>query len=176
MFLNAKYIDLIKTKSIYKKCFIGSGIDQYQSNYIDAEQFFLSFWKIFELYARSTKLNNQVPGDAFEIIFTFILEYEGVEILSKDELVEGVDFVKPDFVVKKNYNFVSLKTSLRERWKQADWESIKYKQVYGDSKCYLLTNHQAEYKSLKQKISKLDIDGVFFSGSSDINLLIDKLK
>ena len=84
--------------------------------------------------------------------------------------------MKPDFVVKKNHNFVSLKTSLRERWKQADWESIKYKQVYGDSKCYLLTNHQAEYKSLKQKVSKLDIDGVFFSGSSDINLLIDKLK
>ena len=30
-------------------------------------------------------------------------------------------------LLEKGDAFISCKTSLRERWKQADWESIKYK-------------------------------------------------
>tara|TARA_Y100001970_G_C14154563_1_gene814753 strand:- start:197 stop:727 length:531 start_codon:yes stop_codon:yes gene_type:complete len=173
---NAKFLKRIKTKAIYKDCFSKHSISQYEQSYSDAKDFFAHFWSIFESYSLSKSLNNQVPGDAFEIIFAFILDYEDIEIISMDEEVKGVDFVKPDFVTKKNHHFVSCKTSLRERWKQADWESIKFKEVYPKSKCFLLTNHYKEYLSLKNKITKLDIDEVYFSGSDDINLLINQLK
>ena len=173
---NVKFLKRIKNKAIYKDCFSKHSISHYQQSYSDAKNFFTHFWSIFQSYSRSANLNNQVPGDAFEIIFAFILDYENIEIFSMDEEVKGVDFVKPDFVTKKHHHFVSCKTSLRERWKQADWESIKFKKVYPQSKCFLLTNHYKENLSLKNKINKLNIDGVYFSGSDDINLLINQLK
>ncbi len=173
---NAKFLTRIKTKAIYKECLSKSSISQYEQSYSDAREFFFNFWSIFESYSHSTSLNNQVPGDAFEIIFAFLLDYENIEIFSMDEEVKGVNFVKPDFVTKKGHHFISCKTSLRERWKQADWESIKFKEVYPKSKCFLLTNHYKEHLSLKNKINKLNIDEVYFAGSDDINLLINQLK
>ena len=173
---NAKFLKRIKTKAIYKDCFSKHSISQYGQSYSDAKNFFIHFWSIFENYSLSKSLNNQVPGDAFEIIFAFILDYENIEIFSMDEQVKGIDFVKPDFITKKHHHFISCKTSLRERWKQADWESMRFKKIYSKSKCFLLTNHYKEYLSLKNKITKLDLDEVYFAGSDDINLLINKLR
>ena len=173
---NAKFLKRIKTKAIYKDCFSKHSISQYGQSYSDAKNFFIHFWSIFENYSLSKSLNNQVPGDAFEIIFAFILDYENIEIFSMDEQVKGIDFVKPDFITKKHHHFISCKTSLRERWKQADWESMRFKKIYSKSKCFLLTNHYKEYLSLKNKITKLDLDDVYFAGSDDINLLIKQLR
>lgn len=173
---NAKFLKRIKTKAIYKDCFSKHSISQYGQSYSDAKNFFIHFWSIFENYSLSKSLNNQVPGDAFEIIFAFILDYENIEIFSMDEQVKGIDFVKPDFITKKHHHFISCKTSLRERWKQADWESMRFKKIYSKSKCFLLTNHYKEYLSLKNKITKLDLDEVYFAGSDDINLLIKQLR
>ncbi|MDC2964719.1 hypothetical protein OAZ13_00185 [Gammaproteobacteria bacterium] len=173
---NTKFLKRIKTKAIYKDCFSKHSISQYGQSYSDAKNFFIYFWSIFENYSLSKSLNNQVPGDAFEIIFAFILDYENIEIFSMDEQVKGIDFVKPDFITKKHHHFISCKTSLRERWKQADWESMRFKKIYSKSKCFLLTNHYKEYLSLKNKITKLDLDEVYFAGSDDINLLIKQLR
>jgi len=173
---NAKFLKRIKTKAIYKDCFSKHSISQYGQSYSDAKNFFIHFWSIFEIYSLSKSLNNQVSGDAFEIIFAFILDYENIEIFSMDEQVKGIDFVKPDFITKKHHHFISCKTSLRERWKQADWESMRFKKIYSKSKCFLLTNHYKEYLSLKNKITKLDLDEVYFAGSDDINLLIKQLR
>ena len=72
---------------------------------IQMQRIFIHFWSIFENYSLSKSLNNQVPGDAFEIIFAFILDYENIEIFSMDEQVKGIDFVKPDFITK---NIITL--------------------------------------------------------------------
>lgn len=176
MELNKKFLKKIQSLKIYTDCFAKHSIAEYKSHYSDAKSFFNHFWNIFKAYASSKNLNNQVPGDAFEIIFAFILDYEEIEITSMDESIDGLSFVKPDFVVKKNNCFISCKTSLRERWKQADWESIRFKEVFPDSKCYLLTNHYKEHLSLKQKIPNLSIDQVFYAASEDINNLVKKIK
>ena len=173
---NEPFLSRVKSKAIYKDCFSKHLIAEYKSQYIDAMSFFNHFWEIYNSYALSNKLNNQVPGNAFEIIFAFILDYENIEISSMDEKIGNLDFVKPDFVIKKNNTFISCKTSLRERWKQADWESIKFKEIFPESKCYLITNHYKEYLTLRNKISKLDIDKVYYSASNDINLLIKEIK
>ena len=178
---NKIFIERLKEKAIYKNCFKVHKPDQYP--YTDANNFFQHYWKIFDVYKKSLvlkgeKINNQVPGDAFEIIIGFILDYEKIEIYSMDENVEGVLFVKPDFTIRderKNI-FISCKTSTRERWKQADWESIRYKKKYPNAKCFVITNHEQEARSLRNKLNEIDIDKIFYSGSNEINDFIKQLK
>ena len=56
-----------------------------------------------------------------------------------DENIDDVKFVKPDFLVNNksgNKIFISLKVSGRERWKQAELESLWFKkkisQIYNN--------------------------------------------
>ena len=80
-----------------------------------------------------TPINNSYNGAIYEAIFTFLLDREKIKIFSKNEKVDDVPLVKPEFLIKKKkdkFIFLSLKTSLRQRWKQADWESIRFKRVY----------------------------------------------
>jgi len=174
---NKIFIKRLKEKTIYKKFFQPLKPDQY--HYSDADDFFKYYWKEFEAYKTKEKtLNNQVPGDVFEIIIGFILDYENLEIYSMDENIKGVTYVKPDFILKNERKniFISCKTSIRERWKQADWESMRYKKIFPDAKCFVITNHEKEAITLKGKLNDIDIDMVFYSGSSEINDFVKKLK
>ena len=181
MIQNKLFIDRLKNKTIYKDCFEKNNLDSYV--YIDAEDFFKHAWGIYSKYQnkhyikKGKKINNNINGQAFEIIFALILDHENILIDSMDSEILSIPLVRPDFIVKKNINFfISLKTSIRERWKQADWESMKYKKKFADAKCYLLVNNQKDCESLKNKISSLDIDGVYYAGSKDINNLIAIIK
>ena len=74
---------------------------------------------------------------------------------------------------------LSLKTSLRERYKQADLEAIALKYVHRKSKCYLLTMDSTEAKVQKAKILSGDIiglDEIIDCNTNDINTLVDELK
>ena len=131
---------------------------------------------ILGLYMKIIK--NSINGQAFEFIFGLILDHENIVINSYNDEIPNIPLVKPDYIVNKNSNniFISLKVSVRERWKQAEWESLKYKKYYSNAKCYLLMNHKKECSSLKKKLPLLDIDDIFYAGSKDINDLILKLK
>ena len=89
----------------------------------------------------------------------------------------GIPDVKPDIVIKSNENFLiflSLKTSLRERWKQADWEAIKFKEKFKDGICYLLSNNEKEVTNIKKK-DNLYIDKIFFTNKNDLNELVERI-
>jgi hypothetical protein len=72
---------------------------------------------------------------------------------------------------------LSTKTTLRERYKQADQEAIALKRVYPSAKSYLLTiNDARNVENLARKIKEGEIrglDGVF--GDGGIRLLIAEL-
>jgi len=72
-----------------------------------------------------------------------------------DEHVENVKLVKPDFIINSKISnfFLSLKTSVRERWKQADYEALKYKIVYPKSKCILIVNNEKDSLHIRGKIN-----------------------
>ena len=173
---NKIFIERLKKKVIYKNFFEPHNLDQY--SYTDANNFFQHFWDKFNVYKKGQIINNQIPGDVFEIIIGFILDYEKINIFSMDENVEDILFVKPDFTIrdKRKNIFISCKTSIRERWKQADWESIRYKKKFPDAKCFVITNHKKEAESLKKKLNEIDIDKVFYSGSNEINDFVKQLK
>ena len=182
MIKNQKIINQLKNHAIYMDCFKSHNLESYK--YKDAKDFFNHSWGIYEKYKTAylnkhgKKINNGINGHAFEIIFGLILDFERIVIDSCDQEIPNIPLVKPDFIIKKKGKnlFISLKVSVRERWKQADWESLKYKKFFTNAKCYLLMNSQQEYPSLKKKLPLLDIDGVFLASSNDINKLISLIK
>ena len=74
---------------------------------------------------------------------------------------------------------LSLKTSLRERWKQADLEGEALKKVHRRAKCYLLCLHEDETKRINQKIvsgEAVGIDEVVYCLTDRFDSFIDELK
>ena len=74
---------------------------------------------------------------------------------------------------------ISAKTSLRERYKQADLEAIALKYVHRKALCFLLTLEENEAKSVKAKIKTGDViglDNVIVATSDEFDNLIKDLK
>lgn len=72
---------------------------------------------------------------------------------------------------------LSIKTSLRERYKQADLEGLALKQVHRRAKSYLITLSE-EGNSINQKIKKGDILGLdecFIADTNEFNQFIQNI-
>lgn len=120
--------------------FVREGYDKYTSN-----------------YPSKPSLNGR--------IFEFLI----CETLVRDDLVPF--YYQARFVQVANADFdivlyhpkkpvvLSAKTSLRERYKQADLEGLALKQVYRGAECYLLTLSD-EHGSVQQKIEDGDVSGL----------------
>jgi hypothetical protein len=153
--------------------------------YEKPSQFFNHFWNKYEKFKNKFKnnnnqkaINNRYNGSALEIILAYLFTRENIKITNMDENID-VMFVKPDFLLIGNNNkkiFVSAKVSIRERWKQADWESIKYKEKYPNAVCILIMNDKSEYPGIKRKIQHLHLDKVYLASSNDIDDMINLIK
>ena len=148
------------------------------------------FWEKFIIYKNEYKEkhgknpNNRMSGEVFEMIITYLLTRENIRIKTMDSEIDGLRDVEPDFILikpSKKEIFLSLKTSLRERWKQADWEALKYKKyICSNIKCILLVKDSKELKNLKTKIEdpsyELDLDHALTCNREDIEELFKLLK
>jgi len=74
---------------------------------------------------------------------------------------------------------LTIKTSLRERYKQADLEGLALKQVYRKSKTYLITLSEQESQGIKDKIEQGDITGIddcFLANKEEFESLLQSIK
>jgi len=74
---------------------------------------------------------------------------------------------------------LSAKTSLRERYKQADLEAIALKYVHRKALNYLLTLEEVEARNIKEKIKSGDViglDDVILATQPEFDTLISSLK
>lgn len=120
-------------------------------------------------------------GNVFEYIIYTLLYREGIRPYYTQAKVAFVPNVNFDALLycKSAPVSLSLKTSLRERYKQADLEAIALKYVHRRSKCYLLTMDTKEANAQKGKILSGDIiglDEIIDCNTDDINKLIASLK
>lgn len=87
-----------------------------------------------------------------------------------------------DILLYNNRNHIislSLKTTLRERWKQADLEAFALKNVHRKSRSYLITLSEKEAQTIQKKIDSggvLGLDQVILANSKDLDYLILELK
>lgn len=126
--------------------------------------------------------NNALNGKIFEIIIATLLIKENIVPLHLQAQVAFVPNVNFDAILYTNETGpigLSLKTSLRERYKQADLEAIALKYVHRKAENYLLTMDINEANSVSDKIKNGDVLGLnkaILATSEEFDEFIEELK
>lgn len=155
-------------------------------SYNEPSEYISTFWDAY-LAIRDDKLKNDqqkrgVNGKIFEYIIATLLIRENIFPIYMNAKVAFVPNINYDLLIystDKGPICLSAKTSFRERYKQADLESIALKYVHRRSQCYLITLSQAdaEMVNTKQKAGDvIGLDQAVCATHNDFNLLINNLK
>ena len=127
-------------------------------------------------------LPNSTRGTLLEYLIAYCLNSQGIlpfYLQAKINLVDGVIYDAVLFNEKLSPIVLSIKTSLRERYKQAFLEARVLKDVYSSSKSYLLTLSGSEYKTRKKENEQDDgsiLDDVIAVDSEGFDKVLEKLK
>jgi hypothetical protein len=125
-----------------------------------AHQFIKDVWKS---YKNEGDYDGSINGKVFEYLLAIVLIREQILPFYQQASVAFVPNVVYDFLLYSTKNFpisVSAKTSLRERYKQADLEAVALKNVHRKAKSYLVTLDEKEASAVKQKVSQVDVMGI----------------
>ena len=126
--------------------------------------------------------NVGINGKVFELCIATLLIREKILPFYMQAKVAFVPNVEYDFIFySKEIGpiCISAKTSLRERYKQADLEAIALKYVHRKSKSYLFTLSESESRSIKDKIKNGDVIGLdesIYVISNEFDAIIKYLK
>ncbi len=153
------------------------------ANYTTPSQLINDCWSEYEKRAenKSTDSSKNRNGQFLELLVQYIL--------CKNDILPFYKQAKVAFVPNVNFDallytkeigsiVLSIKTSLRERYKQADLEAMALKQVHRRSKTFLLTLSE-EYLSINKKIAKGDVAGLekaINCRNTDFDSFIEELK
>lgn len=135
-----------------------------------------------ELWDRFINVTNSTNGKAFEGLLATLFYREGVIPLfvqAKLTFVPNIDFDFIAYSEEMGPIILSAKTSLRERYKQADLEGMMLRHVHRKAESYLITNHVREAAGVNKKISAglvLGIDKVVVANSDEFDQLVAHLK
>ncbi|MBW4359183.1 hypothetical protein [Flavobacterium taihuense] len=136
----------------------------------------------WEAYKQHPEENKNLNGKVFEYILATLCVRENILPLYLNANVAFVPNVKYDlmfYTKERGPICISAKTSLRERYKQADLEAIALKYVHRKALCYLVTLDVSEAKKVKEKIKSGDVIGLdkaVVATSDEFNDLINELK
>jgi len=155
-------------------------------SYDTPNEYITTYWDAY-LAIRDERLDNDqqkrgVNGKIFEYIIATLLIREEIFPIYMNAKVAFVPNINYDLLIystDKGPICLSAKTSFRERYKQADLESIALKYVHRRSQCYLITlsHDDATMVNVKQKAGDvIGLDQAVCATHNDFNLLIAKLK
>lgn len=138
--------------------------------------------KYWDKYSKHPDRNNNLNGKIFEYILATLCVREGIlpiYMSAKVAFVPNVIYDLMFYTTERGPICWSVKTSLRERYKQADLEAIALKYVHRKALSYLITLEENEARSVKAKIKSGDIiglDNVIVATNEEFNELIAELK
>jgi hypothetical protein len=121
-------------------------------------------------------------GGAFEALIATVLLRCGIRPFYTQAQISFVPNVRFDFLIwtqQRGPIVLSAKTSLRERYKQADLEALALSAVHRRSETYLLTLHAEEARNLKKKITSGEVQaltGVILADSDEMDDLMSYLQ
>lgn len=131
--------------------------------------------------ARRTK-NPGLNGYVFEGLLAVLFYRLGISpifLQAKMGFIPNVEFDFVAFSKEIGPIVLSAKTSLRERYKQADLEGMMMRQVHRRAKSYLLTLDEEEARNVNNKIREgkvLGLDRVYVASEPEFDDLIEELK
>jgi hypothetical protein len=143
------------------------------------------FWTRYEASRKSNphkKSSNSLNGKVFEYLLASVFVREGLVpffLNAKVAFVPNVTFDLMFYTSDRGPICISAKTSLRERYKQADLEAIALKYVHRKALSHLVTLNKKEASNVKKKIALGDVIGietVVVANSTELDDLIVNLK
>lgn len=138
-----------------------------------------TFWIKYE---EQPDRNSSLNGKMFEYILASLCIREGILPLymsAKVAFVPNVIYDLMFYSAERGPICWSVKTSLRERYKQADLESIALKYVHRKALSYLITLSEKEAIGVKIKIKSGDViglDDVIVATNPEFDVLVADLK
>jgi hypothetical protein len=153
--------------------------DFLQVPYTTPSEYVRKYWNA---YIQNPTQNNNLNGTIFEYILATLCVREDIIPIYMGAKVAFVPNVKYDlmfYTTERGPVCFSAKTSLRERYKQADLEAIALKYVHRKALNYLVTLDEHEAGIVKAKIKKGDViglDDVVVATSPEFDDLLKKLK
>lgn len=166
-----------KTSLIFENLFPGKTF--LDIDYDSPSDYVTKYWNKYKELGKNSKVIN---GTIFEIIIYTLFVREGLLPMYLQAKVAFIPNVEYDMII---YNkevgpiSISLKTSLRERRKQADLEAIALKYVHRKSECYLISMDEQEVNAAKQEIKEgclLGLNNVILASSPEFDNFIRNLK
>jgi len=162
-----------------------SSIKSIDYNYAEinrASTFIAKVWKNVESKKAKEGVGNTVLGSAFECLLALVFCLEKISPFFMQAELSFVPNAKFDILMYDSSGWpisISIKTSLRERYKQADLEAMALKQVHRKSESYLITLNETEAAAQARKIEKRDLvalDRIILATSSEFDQLLVELK
>ncbi len=150
--------------------------------YKKPSEYITIYWNYYLKYTQKKIVNNNTNGKVFEYILATLFIRENLLPLFLSAKVAFVPNVIYDILLytkEKGPVIISAKTSLRERYKQADLEAIALKYVHRKALSYLITLEKSEANSVKNKIKNGDViglDDVIVATESEFDDLIVSLR
>lgn len=175
-----KKLGIVKSKTKGYIVFMTHIAPDFLDNAMIPSEYVKHCWKKYE--ASGVARNNSLNGTIFEIIIATLFIKEELVPLHLQAQVAFVPNVSFDAILYTNENGpigLSLKTSLRERYKQADLEAIALKYVHRKAENYLLTMDSEEAEVVTEKIKNGDVlglDQAILATSDKFDEFIEKLK
>ncbi|MCH7402611.1 hypothetical protein ACFOUP_18030 [Belliella kenyensis] len=153
-------------------------------NFMDIEyntpsEYVRTYW---DEYKKITDSNSNLNGKVFEYILATLCIRENILPLylsAKVAFVPNVVYDLMFYTAERGPICWSVKTSLRERYKQADLESIALKYVHRKALSYLITLDEREARGVKSKIKSGDViglDDVIVATEPEFDQLVADLK
>jgi hypothetical protein len=153
--------------------------DFFKVEYNRPSEYIQKYWNAYILHPDR---NNNLNGKVFEYILATLCVREGIlpiYMSAKVAFVPNVIYDIMFYTTERGPICWSVKTSLRERYKQADLEAIALKYVHRKALCYLITLEESEANGVKVKIKSGDViglDNVIVATNEEFNELITELK
>lgn len=152
----------------------------FEVSYERPSDYIKQFWQRYtKEYGKSNRNQN---GTVFEYLLATLLLREGLYPLYLSAQVTFVPNVVYDLLIyakDKGPIVLSAKTTLRERYKQADLEAFALKNVHKNSLALLITLDEQEAERVSRKILQgevLGLDKVVVATTPDMDELISELK
>ncbi len=123
-----------------------------------------------------------VNGNVFEHLISVVLYRQNIKPLYQQVTIAFVPNVIFDLVVfteKYGPVVLSLKTSLRERYKQVDLEGTVLRNVHRRARTFLITAGEEEANSVNRKIKSFEVQGiekVIYAFGADMDDLVIDLR
>ena len=131
---------------------------------------------------RSGEIDNNTRGIIFEILIGFLMLRQGIAPLYRQAELSYVNNARFDLLLWEDGQYpiaLSLKTSLRERYKQAILESDALKSVHRTAITFVVTLDKTEVEVRKKKEKSRDqsssLDGFLLATDPEFDALLSDL-